>query len=181
VRVVAPNGNQWTVPLKGRRPAPGRAGDDGDYGGRFDQTFVAGNYDLTFVADGIQGNQTFHREAHRTKPVFDKRRPRRTTAAGPTGASAVVPLGRQGAARTERADATATGRAQAAETEAEAEGHRERRSAGLGATPEETVAGQNCHAAVPRGRPRTRPRAVRAGVDAVGIPYSGDRMCKPTP
>lgn len=75
VRVVAPNGNQWTVPLKDDGQHQDGQADDGDYGGRFDQTFVAGNYDLTFVADGIQGNQAFHREAHRTKPVFDKRRP----------------------------------------------------------------------------------------------------------
>ena len=75
VRVVAPNGNQWTVPLKDDGQHQDGQADDGDYGGRFDQTFVAGNYDLTFIADGVQGNQTFHREAHRTKPVFDKRRP----------------------------------------------------------------------------------------------------------
>jgi hypothetical protein len=49
--------------------------DDGDYGGVFVQTYVAGNYQLTFTADGMQGNRTYHREAHRTKPVLDPRRP----------------------------------------------------------------------------------------------------------
>jgi hypothetical protein len=75
VRVVAPNGNQWTVPLRDDGQHQDGQADDGDYGGRFDQTIMAGNYDLTFVADGVQANQPFHREAHRTKPVFDKRRP----------------------------------------------------------------------------------------------------------
>lgn len=75
VRVVAPNGNQWMVPLRDDGQHQDGQADDGDYGGRFDQTFVAGNYSLTFLADGIHGGQPFHREAHRTKPVFDKRRP----------------------------------------------------------------------------------------------------------
>jgi hypothetical protein len=75
VHVMAPGGQQYVVPLIDDGAHQDGQADDGDYGGVFVQTYVAGNYQLTFTADGMQGNRTYHREAHRTKPVLDPRRP----------------------------------------------------------------------------------------------------------
>ncbi len=72
VLVTAPDGQQWTVALEDDGLHEDGGEDDGDYGGRFDQTYLAGNYQLTFVADGMQGPYPFHREAQRTKPVLVK-------------------------------------------------------------------------------------------------------------
>jgi hypothetical protein len=73
--VVAPNGLSYSVPLRDDGAHQDGQSDDGDYGGVFTQTYMAGNYQLTFVADGYQGARPFHREEHRTKPVHDPRRP----------------------------------------------------------------------------------------------------------
>lgn len=77
VRVVitGPTGTSWTLPLRDDGASQDGSAQDGDYGGRFDQTYTAGNYQLTFTADGVRRGQPYHREAHRTKPVFDKRKP----------------------------------------------------------------------------------------------------------
>ncbi|PZQ97033.1 MAG: hypothetical protein DI533_15915 [Cereibacter sphaeroides] len=73
--VVAPNGAAYSVALLDDGLHQDGQPDDGDYGGTFMQTYMAGNYQLTFVADGYQGSRPFHREEHRTKPVYDPRRP----------------------------------------------------------------------------------------------------------
>ena len=77
VRVVVkgPTGATCTVPLRDDGASQDGSAQDGDYGGRFNQTYAAGNYQLTFVADGVRRGLPYHREAHRTKPVFDKRKP----------------------------------------------------------------------------------------------------------
>ena len=75
VKIVSPAGQNYTVPLIDDGAHQDGQVDDGDYGGTFTQTYVAGNYQLTFTADGMQGNRAFHREAHRTKPVLDPRSP----------------------------------------------------------------------------------------------------------
>ena len=75
VKVEGPTGASWTVVLRDDGAHQDGVADDGDYGGLFGQTYAAGNYQLTFVADGLQGTKPFHREAHRTKAVYDKRKP----------------------------------------------------------------------------------------------------------
>lgn len=77
VEVAAPGGQTWTVPLFDDGASADGAKDDGDYGGRFSQTYQPGNYQLTFVAEGMIRGLPWRREAHRTKPVFSKRRPPR--------------------------------------------------------------------------------------------------------
>ena len=73
VAVLSPSGQNYTVPLIDDGAHQDGSADDGDYGGTFVQTYVAGNYQLTFTADGMQGNKPFHRSAHRTKAVLDPR------------------------------------------------------------------------------------------------------------
>ncbi len=75
VRVEAPNGQLSILTLVDDGAHQDGQADDGDYGGTFTQTWIAGNYQLTFIADGMQGSHPFHREVHRTKPVLDPRRP----------------------------------------------------------------------------------------------------------
>ncbi|MCF1710821.1 VWA domain-containing protein [Tabrizicola sp. J26] len=75
VRVEAPNGQVSLLTLIDDGTHQDGQAEDGDYGGTFTQTWVAGNYQLTFIADGMQGSHPFHREAHRTKAVLDPRRP----------------------------------------------------------------------------------------------------------
>ena len=73
--MTAPNGQQYVVPLVDDGAHQDGQAADGDYGGSFTQTYVAGNYQLRFTADGIQRGKPYHREAHRTKAVLDPRRP----------------------------------------------------------------------------------------------------------
>ncbi len=75
VNVTGPTGGNWSVLLRDDGAHQDGSAADGDYGGRFGQTYAAGNYQLTFVADGMQGGKPFHREVQRTKPVYDKRKP----------------------------------------------------------------------------------------------------------
>jgi hypothetical protein len=75
VRVTAPTGQQYVVPLLDDGAHQDGQADDGDYGGVFTQTYVAGNYQLEFRAEGMQGNKSYTRTAHRTKAVYDKRNP----------------------------------------------------------------------------------------------------------
>lgn len=77
VEVVAPGGQTWTVKLEDDGASGDGAADNGDYGGRFSQTYQPGNYQLTFVAEGMIRGLPWRREAHRTKPVFSKRKPPR--------------------------------------------------------------------------------------------------------
>ncbi len=77
VEVVAPGGQAWTVDLHDDGASQDGAADDGDYGGRFSQTYQPGNYQLTFIAEGMIRGLPWRREAHRTKPVFSKRKPPR--------------------------------------------------------------------------------------------------------
>jgi len=77
VEVVAPGGQAWTVDLRDDGASQDGAADDGDYGGRFSQTYQPGNYQLTFIAEGMIRGLQWRREAHRTKPVFSKRKPPR--------------------------------------------------------------------------------------------------------
>jgi len=83
VEITGPTGTHWTLKLRDNGASEDGAADDGDYGGRFAQSTAAGNYDLVFVAEGkrtrlVNGAPTdipFRREAHRSKPVYDKRNP----------------------------------------------------------------------------------------------------------
>jgi hypothetical protein len=75
VEVKAPGGHTWTVKLDDDGASGDGAANDGDYGGRFSQTYQPGNYQLTFVAEGMIRGLAWRREAHRTKPVFSKRNP----------------------------------------------------------------------------------------------------------
>ena len=75
VQVTAPNGQQYVVPLIDDGAHQDGQADDGDYGGLFTQTYMAGNYQMVFTADGVQGTRPYHREVHRTKAVLDPRRP----------------------------------------------------------------------------------------------------------
>lgn len=77
VEVMGPGGQTWTVKLGDDGASGDSAADDGDYGGRFSQTYQPGNYQLTFVAEGMIRGLLWRREAHRTKPVFSKRKPPR--------------------------------------------------------------------------------------------------------
>ncbi|MEJ2258534.1 MAG: hypothetical protein P8X98_16385 [Woeseiaceae bacterium] len=51
--------------------------DDGDYGGLFIKTSQAGNYQFVFRAEGMQAGRPYVREAHRTKTLYDRRKPPR--------------------------------------------------------------------------------------------------------
>ena len=75
VHITGPTGTTWTVPLRDDAAHGDGQVDDGDYGGRFDQTYAAGHYQLTFVAQGLRAGKPWRREAHRSKPVFDPRHP----------------------------------------------------------------------------------------------------------
>jgi von Willebrand factor type A domain len=75
VQITAPNGQSYSVQLKDDGQNQDGQPHDGDYGGLFTQTYMAGNYQMTFTADGVQGIRPYHREAHRTKAVLDPRRP----------------------------------------------------------------------------------------------------------
>lgn len=75
VQITAPNGQTYNVQLKDDGLHQDGQALDGDYGGTFTQTYVAGNYQMTFTADGVQGIRPYHRETHRTKAVLDPRRP----------------------------------------------------------------------------------------------------------
>jgi hypothetical protein len=75
VYVTAPNGQQYVLPLVDDGAHEDGQVADGDYGGTFTQTYVAGNYQLRFTADGFQRGKPYHREVHRTKAVLDPRRP----------------------------------------------------------------------------------------------------------
>ena len=74
-RVTSPNGQQYVVPLLDDGAHQDGQANDGDYGGLFVQTYIAGNYQITFAADGVQGTRPYHREVHRTKAVLDRRHP----------------------------------------------------------------------------------------------------------
>ena len=75
VTVLSPSGQQYVVPLRDDGAHQDGAADDGDYGGVFTQTYVAGSYQLEFRAEGLQGTRPYTRSAHRTKVVQDKRQP----------------------------------------------------------------------------------------------------------
>jgi hypothetical protein len=79
VRVVVetPGGQSYTLTLRDDGVSQDGQADDGDYGGRFSQTYQPGNYQLTFIAEGMIRGLPWRREAHRTKPVFSKRKPPR--------------------------------------------------------------------------------------------------------
>jgi hypothetical protein len=75
VKVEAPGGQIYAVALHDDGISQDGQANDGDYGGRFSQTYQPGNYQLTFVAEGMIRGLPWRREAHRTKPVFSKRKP----------------------------------------------------------------------------------------------------------
>ena len=75
VRVETPSGQQFNVILRDNGASQDGEADDGEYGGVFTQTAEPGLYRLHFSADGQQGKMPYHREAERTKTLYDKRRP----------------------------------------------------------------------------------------------------------
>lgn len=74
VRVESPSGMLYTVTLRDDGLSQDGDVDDGDYGGQFIQTSLAGVYKLNFRAEGLQAGRPYVREAHRTKVVYDRRR-----------------------------------------------------------------------------------------------------------
>lgn len=75
VFVTSPTGQQYTIPLLDDGTHQDGQSDDGDYGGVFTQTYMAGNYQLEFRAEGMQGTKAYVRSAHRTKAIHDRRQP----------------------------------------------------------------------------------------------------------
>lgn len=79
VKITGPTGGTWTVGLKDDGLNGDGGADDGDYGGIFSQTYAAGYYQLTFIAEGAlkdgNGNWVqYRRESHRSKAVLAKGR-----------------------------------------------------------------------------------------------------------
>lgn len=79
VRVFAetPAGATYTIILRDEGLHQDGEADDGDYGGLFTQTTQGGVYKFIFRAEGLQAGQPYVREAHRTKPIHDPRKPPR--------------------------------------------------------------------------------------------------------
>ncbi len=75
VAVKSPTGQAFSLKLHDDGLHNDGADDDGEYANLFTQTFVAGVYQLTFRAEGMQASRPYVRESYRTKTVYDKRRP----------------------------------------------------------------------------------------------------------
>lgn len=75
VQVESPVGQAYAVTLRDDGQSQDGQKDDGEYAGLFTQTFITGVYQFHFRAEGLQANKPYVREAHRTKTVYDKRRP----------------------------------------------------------------------------------------------------------
>lgn len=75
VLIDSPTGQHYVIPLLDDGAHQDGTADDGDYGGVFTQTYSAGNYQLEFRAEGVQGTKPYVRSSHRTKAIHDKRQP----------------------------------------------------------------------------------------------------------
>lgn len=78
VRVLTPASHQYSVTLRDDGASHDGSADDGQYGGDFTNTAVAGEYRFLFRAEGVQAGKVpinWVREAERTKSVYEKRRP----------------------------------------------------------------------------------------------------------
>jgi hypothetical protein len=75
VATKSPSGAIYTVTLRDDGLHQDGDADDGDYGGLFTNTAQAGVYHFTFRAEGLQAGKPYVREAHRTKTVYDRRKP----------------------------------------------------------------------------------------------------------
>lgn len=75
VLIESPTGSHYVIPLFDDGAHQDGSADDGDYGGVFTQTYAAGNYQLEFRAEGVQGTKPYVRSSHRTKAIYDKRQP----------------------------------------------------------------------------------------------------------
>jgi len=77
VRVFAksPSGATYTIILHDDGSHQDGDADDGDYGGLFTKTTEAGVFQFLFRAEGLQAGKPYVREAHRTKTIYDRRKP----------------------------------------------------------------------------------------------------------
>lgn len=75
VTVESPAGTTSIVNLKDDGQNQDGDANDGDYGGLLGQTPSAGVYKFNFRAEGYQAGWPYVREAHRTKLVYDRRKP----------------------------------------------------------------------------------------------------------
>jgi hypothetical protein len=73
----SPSGANSTVTLRDDGAHQDGDANDGDYGGLFTKTTEAGVYKLLFRAKGLQAGRPYVRELHRTKTIYDRRRPPR--------------------------------------------------------------------------------------------------------
>lgn len=77
VRVLAesPSGATYTIILHDDGLHQDGDEDNGDYGGLFTNTMETGVYRFLFRAEGLQAGRSYVRELHRTKVIYDRRRP----------------------------------------------------------------------------------------------------------
>lgn len=75
VTIETPMNEMYTLTLRDDGDSVDGEAEDGDYGGLFTHTESAGNYRLTFRAEGLQGGLPFRREAQRSKSFYGPRKP----------------------------------------------------------------------------------------------------------
>jgi hypothetical protein len=77
VRVFAesPSGAEYTIILRDDGLHQDGDEDNGDYGGLFTNTMETGVYRFLFRAEGLQAGRSYVRELHRTKTIYDRRKP----------------------------------------------------------------------------------------------------------
>ncbi|MCZ6609372.1 MAG: VWA domain-containing protein [Alphaproteobacteria bacterium] len=77
VRVFAesPSGAEYTIILRDDGLHQDGDEDDGDYGGLFTKTTETGLYRFLFHAEGQQAGRSYVRELHRSKTIYDRRKP----------------------------------------------------------------------------------------------------------
>jgi len=79
VRVFAesPSGTEYIIILHDDGLHQDGDEDNGDYGGLFTNTTETGVYRFLFRAEGLQAGRPYVRELHRTKTIYDRRKPPR--------------------------------------------------------------------------------------------------------